>query len=474
MSVSGGAAVTVCRAVPPTGMSWNDDGLLIGQGRDIARVSATGGTPETLVHLQDDELAHGPQILPGGEWLLFTLAKGTNIDRWDKAQLVIESLKTRERKVVVDVGSDGRYLATGHLIYYVGATLLAMPFDVRRLQATGEPTRVIEGVRRANASTSASTHMGLSSTGSLVYVPGPVTTSSGQVIGLFDRQGSSQLLNLPPGHYSLPRLSPDGTRVAFETDGDIGIYDLAGTSAIRRITFGGRSHAPIWSANGERVAFQLERDGDKGIWWQRADGTGTPERLTKPEPGTSHLAESWMPNGDRFLFSVTNGSAMALWVFSVTDRQAAPFGNVTSTTAMFTQSAFSPDGKWVAYSSATEGGIFVQPFPPTGAKYEIRHNNAGHAVWSPDGKEIIYVPGSGQFVTVNVTTQPAFAVSDPVAVPRGFPLTGPASPRGYDVAKDGRFIAAVAAGTTPEDRDNLQIDIVLNWFEELKRLVPTK
>jgi serine/threonine protein kinase/Tol biopolymer transport system component len=475
MSVSGGAAVTMCRAIPPSGMSWTDDGLLIGQGQDgIARVPAKGGTPETLVHVQDDELAHGPQILPGGEWILFTLVKGTGPDRWDRAQLVAESLKTRQRKIVVEVGSDGRYLPTGHLIYMLGGTLFAVPFDVRRVQVTGEPTPVIEGVRRVTAVTAASTHLSLSNAGSLVYLPGPVTTSSGQVIGLFDRKGSSQLLKMPPGPYSLPRISPDGTRVAFERDGNIGIYDLAGTSAIRRITFDGRSHAPIWSADGERVAFQSEREGDKGIWLQRADGTGAPERLTKPEPGTSHLAESWMPNGDRFLFSVTKGSAMSLWLFSLQDRQATPFGHVTTTTALFPQSAFSPDGKWVAYSSATEGGIFVQPFPPTGAKFEIHHKNGGHSVWSPDGKEIVYVPGGGQFVAVNVMTQPAFAVSDPVAVPRPFPLPGPASPRGYDVGKDGRFIAVIPAGTSPADRDNLQIEVVLNWFEELKAKVATK
>jgi len=165
---------------------------------------------------------------------------------------------------------------------------------------------------------------------------------------------------------------------------------------------------------------------------------------------------------------------MSLWLFSLKDRQAKAFGNVTSTTAMFTQSAFSPDGKWVAYSSATEGGIFVQPFPPTGAKYEIRHNNGGHTTWSPDGKEIVYVPGGGQFVAVNVMTQPSFAVSDPVAVPRPFSLPGPASPRGYDVGKDGRFIAVIAAGTSAADRDNLQIEVVLNWFEEVKARVPTK
>jgi hypothetical protein len=145
-------------------MSWTEDGLLIGQGRDgIARVPATGGTPETLVHVQDDELAHGPQILPGGEWILFTLVKGTSPDRWDRAQLIAESLKTRERKIVVEWAATAVIFRPA-ISFTTGGTLFAAPFDVVD-SVTGEPTPVIEGVRRATAATSASTHMSLSNAG---------------------------------------------------------------------------------------------------------------------------------------------------------------------------------------------------------------------------------------------------------------------------------------------------------------------
>ncbi len=118
-------------------------------------------------------------------------------------------------------------------------------------------------------------------------------------LGLFDRKGGSELLKIQPGPYQLPRMSPDGKRIAFGSDdgkeASIWIYELSGTSAMRRLTFEGQGHNrfPVWSADSQRVAFQSDREGDLGIFWQRADGTGTAERLTKADEGASHIPESW-------------------------------------------------------------------------------------------------------------------------------------------------------------------------------------
>ena len=132
-------------------MSWGPDNeILVGQGsKGIVRVSANGGKPETIVSVKPPEVAHGPQMLPGGDAVLFTLATGTGADRWDKAQIVAQSLKSGERKVLVEGGSDARYVPTGHLIYALAGTLLAVPFDVKRLAVTGGPVPVVEGVRAA-------------------------------------------------------------------------------------------------------------------------------------------------------------------------------------------------------------------------------------------------------------------------------------------------------------------------------------
>ena len=143
IAVTGGAAVTICQAGAVLGLSWAHDGsIFFGQeqgAKGILRVSANGGTPEVVIAVKGREDAHGPQLLPDGEHVLFTLATGTGGTRWDTAQIVVQSLKTGERKTLVNGGADGRYLATGHIVYGLSGVLYAVPFDARRLALTAEP-----------------------------------------------------------------------------------------------------------------------------------------------------------------------------------------------------------------------------------------------------------------------------------------------------------------------------------------------
>jgi serine/threonine-protein kinase len=304
---------------------------------------------------------------------------------------------------------------------------------------------------------------------------------------LTDRKGGSERLKLPPGSYEHPRVSPDGKRVAFGTDDGeaiVWIYDLAGTTSMRRLTFGGRNRFPIWSADGQHVAFQLDRDGDLGIFWQRADGTGAAERLTKPDQGTSHVPQSWSPDGKRFLFEATKGSNISLWMFSLEDKKAMPFGAVQSGTPI--TAAFSPDGRWVAYHSDETGrdAIYVQPFPATGAKYQIPTNDPSqvdhHPVWSSDGKEIFYIPAQGALAAVSVATQPGFAFGNAVPVPRTFITenSAPINERNYDLTRDGKIVGAMQASESEQSQTGTptapEIRVVLNWHEELKARVPAK
>src|SRR5262249_13425276 len=156
-------------------------------------------------------------------------------------------------------------------------------------------------------------------------------------------------------------------------------------------------------------AFQSDREGDLSIFWQRADGNGVAERLTKADQGTSHVPESWSPKAERFLFGVTKGSSVSLWTFSLPDKKATPFADVQSQNP--TNAAFSPDGLWVA-NPVTEGavtGISVQPFPSTGAKYLV--SRSSQPVWSRDGREIVSQPQGGQAAVQSITTQPSFSFS---------------------------------------------------------------
>jgi Tol biopolymer transport system component/predicted Ser/Thr protein kinase len=480
IGITGGVATRLCPADSPFGMTWSADGIVFAQSSGIMRVADRGGTPDVLVRLGAGEQAQSPQILPGGETVLFTLATGVAADRWDKAKVVAQSLRSEERRVLIDGGSDARYLPTGHLAYAVGGTVFAVPFDARRIEATGGPVPVIEGVRRASGAASGAANFSVSTTGTLVYLPGPVGFSAGQLdIALSDRRGGQTPLKLQPGPYEFPRASPDGTRIAFGSDDGkdavVLIYDLSGTRAMQPLTFGGKNRFPIWSADAGRVTFQSDRDGDLGVFWQPADGTGTAERLTKAGQGESHVPESWSRDGNTLLFTVMKGSDVSLWTLSLHDRKIAPFGGVRSSDQ--TGAQFSPDGRWVVYHATEQSSttVYVQPFPATGAKYQLvkRTTDAPHhALWSPDGREIFYVPRVGVLEAVSVTTRPAFAFGNPVAVPRPFLGGPPSARRNFDITPDGRFVATVAPGSsTSGPAATAEIHVVLNWFEELKARV---
>jgi eukaryotic-like serine/threonine-protein kinase len=481
-TVSGNTVTTICRADSPTGITWGPDGIAFGQGRKgIMRVSADGGTPEVLVRVKDGEVAQAPQILPGGQHVLFTLATGTARDRSDRSHIVVQSLKSGERKTLIEGGSDARYVPTGHLVYALSGSLYAVAFNAQRLEVRGTPVPIVEGVSRDTAAVTGAANFGFSSTGSLVYVRGPVSASALLDIGLMDRKGKVEPLRLPPETYEWPRVSPDGKRLAVASDDDkeatIWIYDLSGTRAMQRLTSGGNNRFPIWNSDSKRVAFQSDRDGDLAIFWQAADG-GVAERLTRPAPSESHAPESWSPKGDTFLFSITKGSDVSLWTFSLQDRKATPFGGVHSSNP--TNAAFSPDGKWVAYASTERGiaTIYVQPFPATGIKYQLfakGSDSPHHPRWSPDGKELFYDPRITGFEAVSVTTQPAFAFGNAVAVPKLFLMAGAGLRTPYDIAPDGRLVGRITAGQMENVRSQTdQIQVVLNWFTELQQRVPTR
>ena len=498
MAVNGGAPVTICTAERPTGITWDARGILFGQGPEgVLRVAAAGGEPERLVRVNEGEIAHGPQMLPDGRHVLFTVATGTSADRWDKAKVVLQSLDSGDRKTLIDGGSDGRVLPTGHIVYALGGTLFAVPFDLRRLEVTAGSVPVVEGVRRGNTPemNPGVAHFSVSNTGALIYVPGPLSpTAADRKLVRIDLKGGIKALELPPGRYETPRVSPDGKHVAFGTEdvkeAIVWIYDLAGTSSMRRLTVGGRNRYPIWSADGQRVAFQSDREGDFGIFWQRADGTGPAERLTTPEPRTSHLPESWSPKGDRFLFSsvATGGGGASLWTYSLKDRKVEPFGGVRLSVAMLPCADFSPDGRWVTYLSDETGvtGVYVQPFPATGAKYPISKGRALSPVWSPDGKSIVYAentsyttdPRTGNLVVVSLTMEPTFTFGNPVVATSGAIQTGalsaPNSPRKFDLAPDGTIIGMVEADQSSSQSGALRIEVVLNWLEELKARAPSR
>ena len=486
VSVSGGAAVTICGGIAqsPYGLDWSADAILFVLSQGVMRVSPNGGTPETIVPAVTGETNASPQMLPGGQHVLFSVAKGDAPNRWESGQIVVQRPGSSERKVLIDGGGDARYVPTGHLVYALSGTLFAVPFDVQRLEVTGGPVPIIEGVRRAAVvpNVPPTTQFAFSSTGSAAYIPGPTSVSSTQSdLALMGRDGKATPLKLPPGPYQGPRVSPDGRFVAYSSDDAkeaiIWVHDLAGTSSATRLTFGGKNLFPVWSADSRSVAYQSDRDGDLSIYRQRADGTGTAERMTKAETGTVHKPEAWSPSGNRLLYSVAKDARYTLWSLNVTDGKSTPWGGVQSTTVP--QAVISRDGRWVAYQSSETGSneIFVQPFPGGGAKYMVpREQDNHHPAWSADGRELYYIPRFGVSYVIPVRTEPRFSFGTPTAIDRGGRSEGPAiAHRNHDVLPDGRIVGVVPGGSaTGRAPVPTHIQVVLNWFEDLKQRVPTK
>jgi eukaryotic-like serine/threonine-protein kinase len=244
IAVSGGAALTICKADTPLGVSWEGDAIFFGQSnKGIMRVSEDGGTPEVVARVNSSEFPYGPQLIDGGRSLLFTLATGQGSDRWDTALIVVQSLRSGDRKVVMRGGSDARLLPTGHLVYALGGSLLAVPFDETEGRVRGTPVPILEDVRRSRRGTilTGSANFAFSANGTLVYVPGRLSsTVIPRTLVLVDRAGHVQPLPLPPQLYAHPRISPDGRRLALGTDDGkqaiVWVVGLAGrrASGLRR------------------------------------------------------------------------------------------------------------------------------------------------------------------------------------------------------------------------------------------------
>jgi hypothetical protein len=236
VAMTGGPPTTVSRIDRNLwGASWStDDTIIYARGTidGLVRVAAAGGQPEVLTtpNRAQGELYHSwPEVLPEGQAVLFTIATSAGPD---SEQVAVLDLRTRAQKVLIRGGSHARYVPTGHLVYGVAGTLRAVAFDLGRLEVAGTPVPVLEQVMRNRWG---GLDMSLSRDGTLVYIPGGVQAALHTLVWV-DRQGREEALKAPPRIYAAPRLSPDGTRLAVLSDGDIWIWDLA-RETLTRVTF---------------------------------------------------------------------------------------------------------------------------------------------------------------------------------------------------------------------------------------------
>ena len=483
MSLDSGEVRTIATSGPAFvehGPSWTThETILLPSGGAIYEVPANGGSLSrvtTFESTQGERLLY-PQLLPGGQAVLYNVALGEVPSEWD---IVVESLDTGERRVVVEGGSDPRYVSTGHIVFVRTGSLMAVPFDVQRPEMTGAPVVVVEDVMQAERAVNGNLNTGtgqftVSRSGSLAYVPGGVYPLAQDSLVWVDHNGVSERVPVPPGRYVHPRVSPDGTRLAYAEgprgNKQVWVYDI-GLEVPVRLTTAGENAAVVWSPDSARlVVMSAVEGGAYRLLLMAADGSGEPRRLM--ESDTLLTASSWSADG---VLAVVQG-ARDIWTVSMRDgSKPRPFLETPFTDRW---PEFSPDGRWLAYGSDETGRfeVYVRPFPAGEPVYRVSTAGGISPLWSPDGQRLFFRPfdestrlGAGIMV-VDVTTGGTFTRTQPRLLLERQDL-GIATPiRGYDLAPDDQRFVMVSS-PTPEQQPVTSVRIVLNWTQELLERVP--
>jgi serine/threonine-protein kinase len=478
VTMTGGPAVTMVTLDGGSrGATWAPDGTVIfatgNPATGLQRVSAAGGTPEVLTRpdrAQQEGDHLWPEMLPAGRGVLFTTTALTG--GLDAAQVAVLDLQTGVRKALIRGGSHAHYVPSGHLVYVAAGTLRAVAFDPVRLETRGTPVPIVDQIVTTGAGGADAV---VASDGTLAYVSGGRGTVEPQrTLVWVSRQGQETPIAAPPRAYVYPRIAPDGTSIAAysqDQERDIWRWDVARTT-LTRLTLGAADDIyPAWTADGRRLIFSSNRAGARNLFWQAADGTGAVERLT--ESPNTHNAVAVSPDGRRLIFTeaTPKTGADVMQVELDGTRRVTP---LLQTTFNELNGVISPDGRWLAYQADDSGQaeVYVRPFPDVnGGHWHVSTGGGTRPLWAPNGQELFYASPAGALMRVGVERSPSWAATQPtLLIKEGYFTAPPATfGRTYDISPDGqRFLLIKPETATPPS-----IIVVQNWFEELKRLVPT-
>jgi len=448
---AGGPVQTLCDAMAATGGAWSRNGeILIAGLYGMDRVSAAGGVTSPLPgHAGVGESY--PYFLPNGEHYLATRNDGVWLGAMHSSQV---------RQIAPDV-SNAQFMGPpagsriGAVIFTRGNALMALPFDVRRLEPAGEAFAIAHAIAGGMDSYRLAA---ASNAGVLAYVTGE--QDNWQFVWR-DRQGRN--LGTYPHAGDVAMISPDGKSLAFARNGDIWVMEFA-RGVANRLTFGGRGQDPVWSPDGHYVAYA--RAG-AGIYRKLATGAGNEELLVASK--TLTVPKSWSPDGNLLVYALikpgTGADLMAIPVNG--DRKPFP---VVQSNATDDQGQFSPDGHWLAYTSNESGHaeIYVIPFPPTpGTKWLVSQGGGVQPRWNRNGKELFYIASDSKMMSVDVATRPVFQAGTPQPLfPANIVETGLRNgPLSWDIAPDGKRFLIISPNTS----DTHAVAVVLNWRPDSAR-----
>jgi serine/threonine-protein kinase len=484
ISVDGGTARSIADLPNAFGATWTDRHTIVVAPYTSAleEVPEDGEPPHPLTHLGSGETLHRwPLSVPGANAVLFTAFSGrpTAIG----VQRLGEDSRTREDLHGVS-GDMPAYAPSGHLVYAQDGGLMAVPFDAVHLLATGSAVPVQRGVMQSALSGAA--QYSLSMTGTLAYIAGG-TASGVSMLVWVDRHGTAHpVQGAQADAYNQPRLAPDGSRIAVDilenaSSMQVWLYDVAGRR-LTRFTFGGVNRHGLWRPDGRGLVFMSDRAGPTTLFWQPVDGSSGPKLLvSNARDGTALIPYSWTADARQLSFAqIGTTAATEGWVLRLDDPAALSSGRGGTTTnvadvrlAVDGAPTLSPDGRWLAYATE-EGGrreVYLQAYPGPGPKRQVSDGGGNEPLWNPNGRELFYRQAD-RMMSVAVDTTAGLDIGAPRVLFTGrFVTAGVYARPNYDVSQDGqRFLMLQAVA--PTGAPPSAINIVLNWSEELKRLVP--
>ena len=486
IAVTGGASVTLCDAPAGRGGTWSDDDTIVfspsvSLATRLLRVPSTGGTPALLTAEGDTPQARWPQILPGGRAVLFTSSR--TVADFSDAELVVQPLSGGAPKIVRRGGFYGRYVPSGHLLYVHAGTLWAIPFDLDRLETSGQPVPAIEGVT-SNAATGGA-QVAVSASGTLMYLPGQGT--SGVPIHWMDRDGKTTPLRSTPANWTALQFAPDRRRLAVQINmvgsgADIWLYEWERDLFTRLISEPGNHASPVWTPDGRRIVFGSTpaNQGTLNLYWRRADGVGDVQRLTESPYG--HLPVSWHPSGNVLAFTELNPRTnFDVLLLRMEGDEAS--GWKPGKPAVFLNGRsdernpmFSPDGRWIAYQSNESGRpeVYVRSYPGPGGQWQISTGGGVFPTWSRTAPELFFGGPSQQIMKAAYEVEgDAFRAEKPVLWSDArYKARGPFRP--FDLHPDGKRFALAPAAPAPDEARQNHITVIFNALDELRRIAPSR
>jgi Tol biopolymer transport system component len=470
IEVQGGPVVPLTDASDGRGGSWNEDGIILfqrGFSEGLMRVSAAGGTPESVTILDKErvDVAHRwPHFLPDGRHFIFYVVNTTNPIASEHSGLYVGSLDSTETRLLLRGESRALY-AREHLLYRVGTTLMAHAFDASNQELTGEPVPLAHGVAGGVVSWGGAQFGAAADV--LVHTRGAEAANS--LLNWRNREGEIlSALRDDTASFWEPRISHDQTRVAVcvgRAAGDIWIYDLERGGRTRFTFHASDDRTPVWSPDDSRIAFSSTREALGEIWVRPSSGQGDAELLY-----TAHAQiemTDWSSDG-RFLFfkrTDPNDASSSVWAFDLESSEAAPV--VAGT--WVEDARLSPDGKWLAYVSDESGrqDVYVRAFPEAAGRWMISNDSgAGQAhlpAWRGDGQELFYLRGS-TLLAVSVAKEATFSFGTPSPL---LTLTATSTAAAFDVSEDGQRI--LANELSPADFSDVGATLIQNWTAALER-----